>query len=138
MYTSSPSHSSLVIDREDYNLIFHIFVMNMSDRQELNVLNTPGPASETNQEYISKRWYPFCSLYPSLCVYLYTCSLYSTTCFDAHVETYVNARKHTQLKYPTTGAYLELDIWIPEYEISFEFQVFEHLHSLMTTSNNDV
>ena len=71
-------------------------------------------------------------------VYTYTCSLYSTTCFDAHVETYVNARKHTQLKYPTTGAYLELDIWIPEYEISFEFQVFEHLYSLMTTTNNDV
>eukprot|EP00026_Physarum_polycephalum_P002627 Phypoly_transcript_02635.p1 GENE.Phypoly_transcript_02635~~Phypoly_transcript_02635.p1 ORF type:complete len:741 (+),score=93.71 Phypoly_transcript_02635:157-2379(+) len=43
-----------------------------------------------------------------------------------NVETYVNARKHAQLKYPTTGSYLELDIWIPELEISFEFQDSYH------------
>jgi hypothetical protein len=41
-------------------------------------------------------------------------------------ETYVNARKQSNLKYPT-GAYLELDVWIPEHNIGFEFQVHASL-----------
>eukprot|EP00026_Physarum_polycephalum_P002504 Phypoly_transcript_02511.p1 GENE.Phypoly_transcript_02511~~Phypoly_transcript_02511.p1 ORF type:complete len:789 (+),score=87.01 Phypoly_transcript_02511:70-2436(+) len=36
--------------------------------------------------------------------------------------TFVNARKKSNLKYETTGGYMEFDIWIPKYDICFEFQ----------------
>ena len=35
----------------------------------------------------------------------------------------INARKLSQLKDPITGRFLELDLWIPNYNLSFEFQV---------------
>ena len=34
----------------------------------------------------------------------------------------INARKESKIKYPS-GTFLELDIWIPKLDISFEFQV---------------
>jgi hypothetical protein len=37
-------------------------------------------------------------------------------------EPHINARKVANIKYPN-GAYLELDIWIPNYNLGFEFQV---------------
>eukprot|EP00026_Physarum_polycephalum_P001933 Phypoly_transcript_01936.p1 GENE.Phypoly_transcript_01936~~Phypoly_transcript_01936.p1 ORF type:complete len:910 (+),score=132.37 Phypoly_transcript_01936:109-2838(+) len=36
-------------------------------------------------------------------------------------DTVINARKESKIKYPS-GAFLELDIWIPKFNISFEFQ----------------
>lgn len=41
--------------------------------------------------------------------------------FDLQVL--VNSRKETELKNPGTGAFLELDIWLPKHNICFEFQV---------------
>jgi hypothetical protein len=38
---------------------------------------------------------------------------------EIHVET----KKRSELKYPSTGYYLELDIWIPNQNLAFEFQV---------------
>lgn len=38
-------------------------------------------------------------------------------------EKYLNARKESNLKHPVTGAYLELDAWIPHLNLCFEFQV---------------
>lgn len=35
----------------------------------------------------------------------------------------MNAKKHPDLKYPDSGNYLELDIWIPALNVAFEFQV---------------
>eukprot|EP00026_Physarum_polycephalum_P021620 Phypoly_transcript_24980.p1 GENE.Phypoly_transcript_24980~~Phypoly_transcript_24980.p1 ORF type:complete len:172 (+),score=27.54 Phypoly_transcript_24980:42-518(+) len=40
--------------------------------------------------------------------------------------THLNARKNTDLKHPTSGAYLELDVWIPQLNIAFEFQDAYH------------
>lgn len=34
-----------------------------------------------------------------------------------------NARKKANIKNPHTGTYLELDIWMPELKLAFEFQV---------------
>ena len=39
------------------------------------------------------------------------------------VETHVNSRKGANLKFPGTGAYAELDTWVPSHNICFEFQV---------------
>lgn len=33
--------------------------------------------------------------------------------------------KTANVKYPTTGNYMQFDIWIPEYQLSFEFQVLK-------------
>ncbi len=39
-------------------------------------------------------------------------------------EIYENARKQGGVKYPITGSFLEMDIWIPNLNLCFEFQVF--------------
>jgi hypothetical protein len=40
------------------------------------------------------------------------------------LETVVNSRKPSKMKYNEQAPlYLELDIWIPEYDLCFEFQV---------------
>lgn len=36
----------------------------------------------------------------------------------------MNSRKLSNLKYPDTENYLELDVWFPDLSIGFEFQVF--------------
>eukprot|EP00026_Physarum_polycephalum_P015350 Phypoly_transcript_16005.p1 GENE.Phypoly_transcript_16005~~Phypoly_transcript_16005.p1 ORF type:complete len:138 (+),score=14.33 Phypoly_transcript_16005:246-659(+) len=41
-------------------------------------------------------------------------------------ETHIKSRKQCCIKDPKTGAYLELDAWIPKYELSFEFQDAYH------------
>lgn len=40
----------------------------------------------------------------------------------------MNAKKQPHLKYPSSGNYLELDIWIPQLNIAFEFQVFNNYY----------
>ena len=42
---------------------------------------------------------------------------------DTCKGTHIHARKVTNIKFPHTGAYVELDIWIPTLNLSFEFQV---------------
>ncbi len=39
------------------------------------------------------------------------------------IEIKVNSRKYSSIKDPTTGRYLELDVWVPEFNLCFEFQV---------------
>ena len=39
------------------------------------------------------------------------------------IEIIKNARKLAQIKNPYTTGYLEVDAWVPKYNISFEFQV---------------
>ena len=38
-------------------------------------------------------------------------------------ETHVNSKKYLNVKYVDSGAYLELDVWIPNLNLCFEFQV---------------
>jgi hypothetical protein len=38
-------------------------------------------------------------------------------------EMKVNARKETQLRSDVTGQWLELDIWFPQLNLAFEYQV---------------
>ncbi len=38
-------------------------------------------------------------------------------------EIYQNVRKEGSIKNPTTGYFLEMDIWIPDFNICLEFQV---------------
>eukprot|EP00026_Physarum_polycephalum_P001724 Phypoly_transcript_01726.p1 GENE.Phypoly_transcript_01726~~Phypoly_transcript_01726.p1 ORF type:complete len:978 (+),score=124.21 Phypoly_transcript_01726:128-3061(+) len=40
-------------------------------------------------------------------------------------QTHVNSRKKSNIKF-STGTYLELDIWIPEHQLAFEFQDAYH------------
>jgi hypothetical protein len=44
----------------------------------------------------------------------------------------VNSRKIAKVKNPSTGYYLELDLWIPELKIGFEFQVNFLVPSLLS------
>eukprot|EP00026_Physarum_polycephalum_P001298 Phypoly_transcript_01299.p1 GENE.Phypoly_transcript_01299~~Phypoly_transcript_01299.p1 ORF type:complete len:1145 (+),score=200.33 Phypoly_transcript_01299:2-3436(+) len=37
-----------------------------------------------------------------------------------------NARKHVNVKYPVTGSNLEVDVWIPDLNLGFEFQDLYH------------
>lgn len=48
---------------------------------------------------------------------------HSTVSLITIPEILVNSRKKQRLKYPTTNSYLELDIWIPNLRLCFEFQV---------------
>eukprot|EP00026_Physarum_polycephalum_P001228 Phypoly_transcript_01229.p1 GENE.Phypoly_transcript_01229~~Phypoly_transcript_01229.p1 ORF type:complete len:1158 (+),score=134.52 Phypoly_transcript_01229:34-3507(+) len=43
-----------------------------------------------------------------------------------NAKIYVESKKQSNIKYPTTGQYLELDVYIPELNISFEFQDAYH------------
>eukprot|EP00026_Physarum_polycephalum_P000538 Phypoly_transcript_00539.p1 GENE.Phypoly_transcript_00539~~Phypoly_transcript_00539.p1 ORF type:complete len:959 (+),score=132.38 Phypoly_transcript_00539:57-2933(+) len=43
-----------------------------------------------------------------------------------NVHTHVNTKKKANLKYPSSGTYLELDVWIPDLNLSFEFQDTYH------------
>lgn len=43
-----------------------------------------------------------------------------------NVNIHKNVRNQSQLKYPTTGGYMELDFWIPTHDICFEFQDAYH------------
>ena len=59
------------------------------------------------------------------------------------LEVVVDSRKKSNLKYPS-GTYNELDIWIPKYNIAFEFQDAYHYtttwysqRSLSNITNND-
>jgi hypothetical protein len=38
-------------------------------------------------------------------------------------EIQINARKEAYLENDTTGAWLELDIWLPQLRLAFEYQV---------------
>jgi hypothetical protein len=39
-------------------------------------------------------------------------------------EMLVNARKQTQLQNDVTGSWLELDVWLPQLNLAFKYQVF--------------
>eukprot|EP00026_Physarum_polycephalum_P002112 Phypoly_transcript_02116.p1 GENE.Phypoly_transcript_02116~~Phypoly_transcript_02116.p1 ORF type:complete len:954 (+),score=114.83 Phypoly_transcript_02116:59-2920(+) len=41
-------------------------------------------------------------------------------------QTHVNSKKYLNVKYPGSGAYLELDVWIPNLNLGFEFQDAYH------------
>eukprot|EP00026_Physarum_polycephalum_P003063 Phypoly_transcript_03072.p1 GENE.Phypoly_transcript_03072~~Phypoly_transcript_03072.p1 ORF type:complete len:815 (+),score=91.36 Phypoly_transcript_03072:101-2545(+) len=47
-------------------------------------------------------------------------------CLFPDKEIYQNARKDSNVKYGDTGAYLELDLWIPAVDLCFEFQDSYH------------
>ena len=36
-----------------------------------------------------------------------------------------NSRKHAKIRNYVTGSFLELDVWIPQLQLSFEFQVID-------------
>lgn len=40
-----------------------------------------------------------------------------------YLQTYTNVRKEANLVSPLSGLFLELDVWIPEKKIAFEYQV---------------
>ena len=40
-----------------------------------------------------------------------------------HLDTQVNVRKNLNIQYPVSESAMEFDIWIPEHNICFEFQV---------------
>ncbi len=65
-------------------------------------------------------FYKFIFLY-FLCCYIYFIFLILNF---KYIEIFKNARKQGGIKSPITGAFLEMDIWIPNLNLCFEFQVF--------------
>ena len=41
------------------------------------------------------------------------------------IVTHVNARGQTEIRYSNTNNLLEFDVWIPQHQLCFEFQVCE-------------
>ena len=77
-----------------------------------NFLHKSRPSVKEVERIISPRKYPI----PQISLFLE----------DIYVdkETIVNSRKQSKMKYEEPALqYLELDIWIPEYDLCFEFQV---------------
>lgn len=55
--------------------------------------------------------------------------------YDKKWEILVNTKKKTELKYPT-GAYVEFDVWVPDHDLCFEFQVtLPPLPTIITIAN---
>ena len=44
--------------------------------------------------------------------------------FDLSSDTFVNTKKQANIKF-ATGSLMEFDIWIPELNVCFEFQVLQ-------------
>lgn len=56
-------------------------------------------------------------------VYLlkFSCKLFKI--FHLKLEIVINARKEALFKNPSTGKFFEVDLWLPKYNLGFEFQV---------------
>ena len=63
------------------------------------------------------------SLFPNYSIYHVLPLLYPFSFFDVCKYILKNAKKEVQIISPFTQRYLEVDIWIPELRIGFEYQV---------------
>lgn len=95
-----------------------------------NLVNTPFP--DVNQDVLVRQLHAiFPENYILFLLYLlfilfkeaFPLLMDSVILFLIFESTIINARKQVNIKYPKTGSVLEVDAWIPDYNIGFEFQV---------------